>query len=200
MDMYCKELSQKHGMEIALARTPAETTCQRFGVSDLLHAEYASYVEKVIKGDIETAKKELRNTRDLPVYYTNGTHVPPGANVSLIDRINVEHTFFPIVDGGNILHIWMGEGSPDPRGLKDFAMKIARNTQVGYFAFTKDMTVCMNDYHVASGLKERCPNCGSTNVEHLSRVTGYIQAVDGWNAAKKQELADRMRYSEADMM
>ncbi|MBN2488651.1 MAG: anaerobic ribonucleoside-triphosphate reductase [Methanosarcinaceae archaeon] len=200
MDMYCKELSQKHGMEIALARTPAETTCQRFAVSDLLHAEYADYAEKVIKGDMETAKKELRNTRDLPVYYTNGTHVPPGANVSLIDRINVEHTFFPIVDGGNILHIWMGEGSPDPRGLKDFAMRIARNTQVGYFAFTKDMTVCMNDYHVASGLKEKCPNCGSTNVEHLSRVTGYIQAVDGWNAAKKQELADRMRYSVADMM
>ena len=200
MDLYCKELSGKHGMEIALARTPAETTCQRFAVSDLLHAEYADYAEKVVKGDMETAKKELRNTRDLPVYYTNGTHVPPGANISLIDRINIEHTFFPIVDGGNILHIWMGEGSPDPRGLKDFAMKIARNTQVGYFAFTKDMTVCMNDYHVASGLKETCPNCGSTNVEHLSRVTGYIQSVSGWNAAKKQELADRMRYSVADMM
>jgi ribonucleoside-triphosphate reductase len=200
MDIYCKELSQKHGMEIALARTPAETTCQRFAVSDLLHAEYADYAEKVLKGDVEAAKKELHNTRDLPVYYTNGTHVPPGANVSLIDRINVEHTFFPIVDGGNILHIWMGEGSPDPRGLKDFAMKIAKNTQVGYFAFTKDMTVCMNDYHVASGLKDKCPNCGSTNVEHLSRVTGYIQSVSGWNAAKKQELADRMRYSVADMM
>jgi anaerobic ribonucleoside-triphosphate reductase len=200
MDLYCKELSQKHGMEIALARTPAETTCQRFAVSDLLHAEYAGYAEEVIKGDMETAKNELRSTRDLPVYYTNGTHVPPGANISLIDRINIEHTFFPIVDGGNILHIWMGEGSPDPRGLKDFAMRIARNTQVGYFAFTKDMTVCMNDYHVASGLKETCPNCGSTNVEHLSRVTGYIQAVDGWNAAKKQELVDRMRYNVADMM
>ncbi|MBN1134681.1 MAG: anaerobic ribonucleoside-triphosphate reductase, partial [Methanosarcinaceae archaeon] len=200
MDLYCRELSQKHDMEIALARTPAETTCQRFAVSDLLHAEYTSYAEDVIKGDIETSKKELRNTRDLPVYYTNGTHVPPGANISLIDRINIEHTFFPVVDGGNILHIWMGEGSPDPRGLKDFAMRIARNTQVGYFAFTKDMTLCMNDYHVASGLKETCPNCGSTNVEHLSRVTGYIQAVDGWNAAKKQELLDRMRYNVADMM
>jgi len=28
-------------------------------------------------------------------------------------------------------------------------------------------------------------------VEHLSRVTGYIQAVSGWNEGKKQELKDR---------
>jgi len=38
------------------------------------------------------------------------------------------------------------------------------------------------------------PNCESDNVEHLSRVTGYIQAVSGWNEGKKQELKDRKRY------
>jgi anaerobic ribonucleoside-triphosphate reductase len=130
----------------------------------------------------------------LPVYYTNGTHVPPGADVSLPQRIKLEETFFPIVDGGNILHIWLGEAAPDVRGLKEFAMNIAKNTQVGYFAFTKDMTVCMDDFHVASGLLEECPNCKSENVEHLSRVTGYIQAVGGWNEGKKQELKDRKRY------
>ncbi len=199
MEMYARELGRKYDIEIALARTPAETTCQRFAVSDLLHAEFAEYAEEVVKGDIEGAKRQVKETRDLPVYYTNGTHVPPGANVSIIDRINTEHVFFPIVDGGNILHIWMGEGHPDSKGLKEFAMNIAKNTQVGYFAFTKDMTVCMNDFHVESGLKEVCSNCGSDNIEHLSRVTGYIQAVDGWNAAKKQELKDRMRYSAADM-
>lgn len=199
MEIYARELGVKYGIEIALARTPAETTCQRFAVSDLLHVEFAEYAEAVIKGDIEGAKKQVKETRDLPVYYTNGTHAPPGENMSIIDRINVEQVFFPIVDGGNILHIWMGEGHPDSKGLKEFAMNLAKNTQVGYFAFTKDMTVCMNDFHVESGLKGECTNCGSDNIEHLSRVTGYIQAVDGWNAGKKQELEDRMRYSAADM-
>ncbi|MDF1533526.1 MAG: anaerobic ribonucleoside-triphosphate reductase [Methanosarcinaceae archaeon] len=199
MEMYARELGQKYSIEIALARTPAETTCQRFAVSDLLHDEFAEFAENVVKGDIEGARKMVKETRDLPVYYTNGTHAPPGANISIIDRINIEQTFFPIVDGGNILHIWMGEGHPDSKGLKEFAMNLARNTQVGYFAFTKDMTVCMNDFHVESGLKSECSNCGSDNIEHLSRVTGYIQAVDGWNAGKKQELKDRMRYSAADM-
>ncbi|MCL7413048.1 MAG: anaerobic ribonucleoside-triphosphate reductase, partial [ANME-2 cluster archaeon] len=199
MEFYSRELSEKYDIEIALARTPAETTCQRFAVSDMLHNEYKEFAEVVIKGDLEAAKSRLNETRDLPVYYTNGTHVPPGANVSLPERIDIEHVFFPIVDGGNILHIFMGEGHPDPQGLKEFAMNLVRNTQVGYFAFTKDMTVCMNDFHVAGGLLDECPNCASSNVEHLSRVTGYIQAVDGWNNGKKQELKDRRKYGAADM-
>ena len=199
MEMYARELSQKHGVEIALARTPAETTGQRFGVSDLLHKEYCEQAKTVLKGDVEVAMRDIKKSRDLPVYYTNGTHVPPGADVSLIERIKYEHVFFPIVDGGNIMHIWLGEGAPDAKGLKEFAMNLARNTQTGYFAFTKDMTVCLDDFHMMSGLKGCCDNCGSSNIEQLSRVTGYIQSVSGWNAAKKQELEDRMRYGSADM-
>ncbi len=199
MEMHARKISEEHGIEIALARTPAETTCQRFGVSDLLHDEYREKAASVLKGDVESSLSSLRETHDLPVYYTNGTHAPPGADLSLMERINVEHVFFPIVDGGNIMHIWLGEGSPDAKGLKDFTMHLARNTQTGYFAFTKDMTVCMNDFHMMSGLQDRCENCDSDNVEQLSRVTGYIQSVGGWNAAKKQELADRMRYGSPDM-
>ncbi len=199
LKFYAKELSEKYGMEIALARTPAETTAQRFAVSDLLHPEYKKCAEPIIKGNVPEALKRIHQTRDLPIYYTNGTHVPPSAEVSLPQRIKLEETFFPIVDGGNILHIWMGEAAPDPHGLKEFAMNIAKNTQVGYFAFTKDMTVCMDDFHVASGLLKECPNCDSENVEHLSRVTGYIQAVSGWNEGKKQELKDRKRYGVGGM-
>lgn len=40
-----------------------------------------------------------------------------------------------------------------------------------------------------------CPVCDShNNVIPLSRVTGYIQSVDGFNSGKKQELKDRKRY------
>ncbi|HJX55921.1 MAG TPA: anaerobic ribonucleoside-triphosphate reductase, partial [Methanoregula sp.] len=84
---------------------------------------------------------------DLPIYYTNGTHVAPGANVPLTKRMEIEHVFFPIVDGGNIFHIWLGEARPDPRGLMDMAMKLCRNTQIGYFAFTRDITVSLRQFH-----------------------------------------------------
>jgi hypothetical protein len=41
--------------------------------------------------------------------------------------------------------------------------------------------------------KAMCPQCYSHDVEQISRVTGYLQAVEGWNAAKQQELKDRTR-------
>lgn len=39
-----------------------------------------------------------------------------------------------------------------------------------------------------------CPECMNHKVEQLSRVTGYLSGVGGWNAAKKQEFKDRQRH------
>lgn len=38
-----------------------------------------------------------------------------------------------------------------------------------------------------------CEMCGSHNVVQVSRVTGYLSDVSGWNASKKQEFEDRQR-------
>jgi anaerobic ribonucleoside-triphosphate reductase len=146
MELYAHELSRRYKMTIAIARTPAETTGQRFAVADLLDARFRDHARKVIKGNLDQALQDCHKTRDLPIYYTNGTHVAPCANVPLTKRIEVEHVFFPIVDGGNILHIWLGEARPDPRGLMDMAMNLCRNSQVGYFAFTRDLTISLKQF------------------------------------------------------
>ncbi|MCT8336216.1 anaerobic ribonucleoside-triphosphate reductase [Methanoculleus sp. Afa-1] len=146
LEMYARELSKKHNMTIALARTPAETTGQRFAVADLLDERFRDHAIKVIKGDADKGLDMLGTTLDLPIYYTNGTHVTPAAPVPLTKRIEIEHVFFPVVDGGNIFHIWLGEARPDPRGLMEMAMNLCRTTQIGYFAFTRDLTVSLKEY------------------------------------------------------
>ncbi len=153
MELYAREITAKHGMTIALARTPAETTGQRFAVADLLSREFEEHAKKVIKGNLASALTRMGETRDLPIYYTNGTHVAPGADVPLARRAELEHVFFPIVDGGNIFHIWLGEARPDPRGLMDMAMKLCRSTQIGYFAFTRDLTVSLHQFSEYKGKK-----------------------------------------------
>lgn len=40
-----------------------------------------------------------------------------------------------------------------------------------------------------------CPQCMNHNVIAVSRVTGYMGVVDGWNNGKKQELLDRQHYN-----
>ncbi len=39
-----------------------------------------------------------------------------------------------------------------------------------------------------------CPECHCHDVVQISRVTGYLQEVSGWNVGKQQELKDRTRY------
>lgn len=39
-----------------------------------------------------------------------------------------------------------------------------------------------------------CPKCECHNVSQVSRVTGYLADVAGWNEAKKQELKDRVKW------
>lgn len=40
-----------------------------------------------------------------------------------------------------------------------------------------------------------CPECGSHDVAQISRVTGYLAEVSGWNPAKRAELKDRVRVN-----
>jgi len=196
MQKYKKELEQRSGLKLALARTPAESTAQRFAIADLLTEAYRDNAEKLVKGDLANAEKMLaEGEKDVPVYYNNGTHVYVGADVGLIDRIDIEQKFFPLLNGGNMFHAWLGEASPDPEALYKLTKRIATQTHVGYYAYTKDLTICNNCGQVTGGMNKTCPHCNSQNVEWWSRVTGYYQAVSGWNEGKKQELQDRFRVT-----
>jgi len=194
MQKYKKVLEQRSGYKIALARTPAESTAQRFAIADLITNGYRDKAEKLVKGDIEKAKSMLVNKKkDVPVYYSNGTHVDVKANVGLFDRIDLEQKFFPLLNGGNMLHVWLGDANPDPEALYSMTKRIATKSNIGYYAYTKDLTICSDCGKVTSPIFEQCPYCNSKEVEWWSRVTGYYQAVSGWNESKKQELVDRYR-------
>ncbi len=197
METYLKELEEESGFTLALARTPAETVAGRFAVLDLLNEDIVFQAMDVIKGDVPGTLAKITQgdkSLDQPVYYTNGTHLPVSAKVSIGKKAEMEGAFFPILSGGNIMHIFLGEELPNAEALMNFALKLARDTPVGYFCFTRDFTICLECDRISAGLKERCGLCSSDKVDHISRVTGYAQAVSGWNRAKRQELKDRMRY------
>lgn len=187
--------SKETGMTLALARTPAETTAQRFAVADIINPLYTDQAREIVSGDLNSALEMLHTTKDLPIYYTNGTHVPVSADCSLIDRLRIEEDFFDILDGGNIHHIFLGENHPDPKGLKEFAMGIIKNTKIGYFDFTKILTACNDCSHIEQGKNITCLNCGSNKVDYISRITGYMSNLKSWNAGKREEFKNRRQYA-----
>jgi len=70
--------------------------------------------------------------------------------------------------------------------------------------------MCKNDtndcsHDVVDGLaycpecgEAMCPVCECHDVAQISRVTGYLQEVSGWNSGKQQELKDRHRVNIID--
>ena len=60
--------------------------------------------------------------------------------------------------------------------------------------------ICECNHEIQDGITY-CPHCskptckcGSHDVEVISRVTGYLNAMSGMNSAKQQEIKDRQRY------
>ncbi len=195
MKQVVEQKAKETNMHLVFARTPAETTAQRFAVADIMDPLYTDSARKIVSGDLNKALELLTKTKNLPIYYTNGTHVPVSADCTLIDRLRIEEDFFDILDGGNIHHIFLAENFPDPKGLKEFTMGIIKNTKIGYFDFTKILTACNDCSHIAQGKNNNCLNCGSNNIDYISRITGYMSNLKSWNEAKKQEFKDRKLYN-----
>ncbi len=199
MNKYCNILSQMHNITVVLARTPAETVAQRFAVCDLTDVRYQDVARTVVKGNIPDV---LNGDKNISVYYSNGFAPWVGSTISIFEKLNIESELWQFVDGGAITHVWLGEETPDVTGLMDFAMNIFRNTNIGYLAFTKDMSQCSKCKRIINGLVYNC-ECGSKDLTWYSRITGYYSIVgmvrDGevstrWNAAKRTELVERHRY------
>ena len=191
MDKIRREFAEVTGRNITLARTPAESAAQRLAVADLIH--YPEYARRVVKGDLDLALKLVGETMDLPIYYTNGSHVNVSAPIPLEERLAIEQRFFPILSGGDIFHVWLGEANPSPEAIMKLNKRLALNSWVGYWAHTKDIALCLDCGFVGGGLVEQCPVCGSRRLKYYSRITGYYQEIDSWNAAKRRELYDRYR-------
>ncbi len=241
MKQYCQELSQKHGIHMVLARTPAETVAQRFAALDL-DSEFKEMALQVVNGNKEEALKLLPQTLDVPVYYTNGAMIKMSTPRTVKFQVEREGQFFPLVDGGNIMHLFVDDvfplvsahfdrqaelqqrvreyreagdqktarhyekeiikGKTEDRLLTSWASdlwevikNIAITSDVGYFAFTRDISICLDCASTIKGRVKKCPVCGSSEVDVITRVTGYCQAVSGFNRAKKQEVEDRYRHN-----
>jgi anaerobic ribonucleoside-triphosphate reductase len=214
LQIYVHELSKKHGITIAFARTPAETVAQRFAVCDLIDESFREKARMHVKGDVGASLREIDKTRDLPVEYTNGAQVPVDALIRIEEKVRRESVFFGTFDGGNILNLFMAAFDPrlmvlinqhDSRtehaihSIVDDIMArmldLIRKYPVKYFTLTQDLCICMDCNKTAIGIHTECPFCGSVQIDTLSRITGYLQSTRGWNRAKKEELKQRHRYT-----
>lgn len=179
----CEELSVLNQTNYSLWEQPAESTASRFARLDMKH-----FPDKALPlggPDLDS------------VYYTNSGHLNYTANIPLTERITKQAEFHPIIKGGVITHMWLGESHPDPEALWKFTKNISLNTPTAYFAYTLDFTQCLKCKKFTTGIHDKCPKCGAEgdDLEWWSRVTGYYSRVKRYNKGKLQEWKDRKRNS-----
>ena len=184
MKLLTEKLSEQYGgMRFVLEQTPAESTAYRFAKLDL--KDYPDQAPQVVKGNAATGQ----------VYYTNSTYLAVSSHVNPIERVRMEGLFHPIVEAGALTHIWLGESKPSKESLANFVVKVFKGTQNDQVAFSPEFTACNTCGRTSRGLSNTCgfSDCNSTDVEGITRITGYFTKVSSWNKGKVGELQDRNR-------
>lgn len=181
LKLLAEKMSQKYGLRFVLEQTPAESTAYRFARLDLrYHSPLAAHM---VKGDVSRGE----------IYYTNSTHLNVSVPMNPIERVQKEGLFHPLIEAGAITHIWLGEQRPSAGSLANFVEKVFRLTQSDQIAFSPEFTTCIECAKTVRGLVDRCPYCGSHEVEGITRITGYFSKVSQWNKGKIGELRERFR-------
>jgi anaerobic ribonucleoside-triphosphate reductase len=175
------KLCRLHAMCFVLEQTPAETTSYRFARLDLKH--FSPLSGRYIRGDL--AKGEI--------YYTNSTHLHPAAPVDPWTRVKMEGLFHPFFQSGAVTHIELGAAEPTPASLAAFIVRVFGETRNNQIVFSPEFTSCAHCGAISRGLTQKCPYCGSEEVDGLARITRYMSRVSGWNRGKRAELGDRNR-------
>jgi ribonucleoside-triphosphate reductase len=182
-NLVAAKMSAEHGLNFVLEQTPAESTAYRFAKLDLeAHTEAAKHI---VKGDL------LANQ----VYYTNSTLYNVASPLSPIDRVRFEGRFHPLIEAGSITHVWLGESRPAAASLATFIVKTFKHSKNDQVAFSPEFTSCKACGRTTRGLTDSCVYCDSTDVEGITRITGYFTKISSWNKGKLGELRDRYRNS-----
>ncbi|TET61365.1 MAG: anaerobic ribonucleoside-triphosphate reductase [Promethearchaeota archaeon] len=173
----CNTMTERDKKYYSLWEQPAESTSNRLAQLDLKHFP----------------KKAIVQSSGKSAYYTNSDHFRYDAEIPLSDRIKKQGDLHPIVNGGVITHIWLGEQKPDIKGLWELTKNICLNTNTAYFAYTPDFTFCPHCRKMFRGGSFICPQCNSGDVKVYSRVTGYYSEVNRYNPGKIAEWKARKR-------
>jgi len=181
-----QELKKDTGLRWTVLQTPAESTAYRFATLD--REKFGN--NAITQGDSEA------------YYYTNSSHLPVDTSLNLAEKIRIEEQFHSRTLGGHIFHAFMGESHSDPEALMSLTNKIARKSDIGFWAYSSALSFCIKCKTLMKGLQDNCASCGEQKeVEWYDRITGYVQQVGrsksasgGWNPGKMKELMDRKRY------
>lgn len=123
--------------------------------------------------------------------YSSYFYNPEDDKVTVIDKMVLHgKDFVQYLDGGSACHINLREHLSKPQYRQ--LMKVAAKTGCNYFTFNIRNTVCNDCGFISKHTLEVCPRCGSTNLDWLTRVIGYLKRISSY--PKPREIEAHKRF------
>lgn len=174
---YAKEASERHDLNFSCYATPAEGLCH-------------------------TALKGLRKQYGIipkvtdKEFLTNSHHVPVWQEISIFKKLEIEAPFCKYPTGGCITYVELDstfvKNTKAIEQIIDYAFK---TLDIPYLAFNFPIDSCLSCGHQGE-FNDACPECGSTDIQQLRRVTGYLTTdYRNFNKGKQQETEHRIKHS-----
>ena len=172
----CAEFKKEYHLNIGVYYTPAENMCY-------------TAMKKFKK-----TYGEIPNVSDKD-FFTNSIHVPVWKKVSPFEKIDIESQLTGYSNAGCITYVELDGGVKNNLDALETIVNYAMDKDIPYFAINVPNDTCL-DCGYTDEFNDKCPMCGSSHIQQLRRVTGYLTGdyKAAFNKGKIQETEMRVKH------
>lgn len=173
----CAEFKQEYHLNFGVYYTPAENLC---------YTAMTKFKEKY--GVIPNVSEHK--------YFTNSIHVPVWKKVSPFEKIDIESQLTGYSSAGCITYVELDSGVKNNLEGLETIVNYAMDKDIPYFAINVPVDMCA-DCGYQDEINDKCPQCGSSNIQRLRRVTGYLTGnyTTAFNLGKQEEVENRVKHN-----
>lgn len=172
----CKEFKEEYKLNIGVYFSPAENLCY---TSMKKFREKYGIIPNVSEND----------------FFTNSTHVPVWKKITAVEKINIEAELAKYSSAGCIVYTELSSSARNNLIALESLVNYAMDKDIPYFAINVPNDTCL-DCGYCDEFNDRCPVCGSKNIQQLRRVTGYLTGnyKTAFNLGKQHEAEMRVKH------
>ena len=173
----CAEFKEKYKLNFGVYYTPAENLC---------YTAMNKFKEKY---------GVIPNVSDKE-FFTNSIHVPVWEKMSPFDKIDIESQLTGYSSAGCITYVELDSTVKHNIDALEQIVNYAMDKDIPYFAVNVPNDTCL-DCGYCDEFNDKCPECGSTNIQQLRRVTGYLTGnyKTAFNYGKQKEVEARVKHT-----
>ena len=172
----CTEFKEEYKLNFGVYYTPAENLC---------HTALKKFRDKY---------GVIKNVSDKE-FFTNSMHVPVWKEMSPFEKIDIESQLTGYSSAGCITYIELDSGIKNNLEALETLVNYAMDKDIPYFAVNVPNDTCL-ECGYCDEFNDHCPECGSSNIQQLRRVTGYLTGSykSAFNKGKIQETEMRVKH------